>query len=336
MIICLVICPVIGNAKRVTSNFNLPGLINVIQGQVYDPYRVPISDIYVELRNELGSTISRVRTATGGRFTFSNVSSGHFEVTVLTTGTNYLEQTQSVDIVNIFRNASDSVYIDFYLQFDKRKTNIGEVSLTDAIFVQEVPDEARKLYKNGVKNLGGKDANKGIDEIEQALKIFPEYFDALNTLGREYVQRKEYKKAVSYLIKCIDINQRSFSSYYSLAYAAYQLNSIPEAILAAKAAIVLQPKSFNALLLYGSLLRLEGSYQKALETLLKAKEATKDKTAEGEVHWQLALVYNRLSRNKEAADELETYLKVMPDAPNKKEVQDLVAQLRSGATTTIK
>jgi Tetratricopeptide repeat len=326
--LCIVVYPLINYAKEANSITSSKAVLNSIQGQVFDPYRVPISDIYVELRNDLGSTISRVRTLTGGRFLFANISSGHFDVTVLTTGTNFLEQTQSVDIVNIFRGSSDSAYVDFYLQFDKRKTSIGTASVTDAIFVQEIPEEARKLYKSGVKKIGGKESKQGFDELEQAVKIFPEYFDALSTLGREYVQIKEFQKAVTYLIRAIDINQRSFSCYYSLAYSAYKLNFLPDAIKAARAATTLQPNSVNAQLLYGTLLRLDGSYTKALEVLLKAKTLSKDSPI-GDIHWQLALVYNKLNRNKEAADELDIYLKTSPDVANKKEIQDLIAKLRT-------
>jgi hypothetical protein len=40
------------------------------------------------------------------------------------------------------------------------------------------------------------------------------------------------------------------------------------------------------------------------------------------------LLYNKVGRNKEAADELELYLKAQPDARDKKDIQDLIAKLR--------
>ena len=168
--------------------------------------------------------------------------------------------------------------------------------------------------------------NPGFDEIKEALKIFPAYYDALNALGREYVARKEYQKSLEYLIRSIDINQRSFSSFYALAYACYQLNHRPEALEAARGATIIQPSSVNAQLLYGTLLRLDGSYEKAEKVLLEAKKLSKDTLPE--VHWQLALLYNRVGRNKEAADELELYLKAQPDARDRKDIQDLIAKLR--------
>jgi len=81
-------------------------------------------------------------------------------------------------------------------------------------------------------------------------------------------------------------------------------------------------------LLYGTVLRMSGSLDQALATLLKAEKLSKEAPI-AEIHWQLALLYNKLNRNKEAADELETYLKIDPNVPNKKQVQDLIQKLRA-------
>lgn len=326
---CLIISLATPTVKSTTKITNTPNLVNRIDGIVWDPYRQPVADVYVELQNELGSTLSRIRTDSTGRFSFFVGSQGNYIVKVLASGTNYLDASESVELITNSIGGittSDSVYLDIYLKFDKRKINSGLSGITEAIFVQEVPDEARKLYKNGVKNLSENNL-KGFDELEQALKIFPNYYDALNKIGREYVERKEYQKSLQYLIKSIDINQRSYSSFYALAYAAYKLNHLPEAIEAARAATIIQPTSVYAQLLYGTVLRIDGSYEKAEKVLVQAK--TLSKTVEvGEIHFQLALLYNKLDRNKEAADELEIYLKIQPDISNKKEIKALIAKLR--------
>jgi len=312
--------------KSFGGNLSSNTFINRIEGVVWDPYRRPVPDLYVELQNENYSALSRVRTDVAGRFWFNGVREGHYNIKVLTSGTNYLEQTVDVDIVNVVRGSSDEAYKDIYLRLDKSKISSGVTGITDAVFVQNVPDEARKLYKKGAKDLAG-NSEKGFAELEETLKIFPDYYDALNMLGREYVARKEYQKSLEYLIRSINVNQRSFSSFYALAYACYQLNHKPEALEAARGATMLQANSLNAQLLYGTLLRQDGSYEKAEKVLLQAKKLGKDAPVP-EVFWQLALLYNKLGRNKEAANELESYLKIQPEARDKKEIQDLIAKLR--------
>jgi tetratricopeptide (TPR) repeat protein len=318
-------------AKSFVEKSNSNSFVSRIEGTVWSPDRQPVSDIYVELQNELLSTISRVRTSSSGRFSFTGIALARYVVKVLPGSTNYLEYSENVDLVGYTdrstgRTTSDTVYLDIYLKLDNRKINTGGNEITEAIFVQEIPEQARKLYNNGIKDIIRKN-EKGFDEIEQALKIFPDYFDALNLLGREYTERKEYQKALPYLVRSIEINRRSFSSLYALAYACYQLNHRPEALQASAEATILQPNSVNAQLLYGTLLRLDGKYENAEKVLLKAKNLSKN-TPVAEIHWQLALLYNRLGRNKAAAEELETYLKIKPDAVNKKEIMELIAKLR--------
>lgn len=325
----VVVCFAAPSIESIKENHNSNRFINRIEGVVWNPYRLPVSDVYVELQNENYSTLGRVRTDSSGRFSFIVARQGNYNIKVLASGTNYLDAIEPVEIINMRAESSDSVYLDIYLKFDKRKVDSGVSGITEATFVQEVPDEARKLYKSGVKNLAN-NKNKGFDEIDQALKIFPDYYDALNTMGREYVQRKEYQKSLPYLIKAIDINRRSFSSFYALGYACYQLNHRREALEATRAATILQPNSVNAQLLYGTLLRIDGSYEKSEKTLLQAKNLDKNNVI-AEIYWQLALLYNKLGRNKESAEQLETYLKIQPNASNKEDIKNLIAKLRKEA-----
>lgn len=334
MLFGVIVCLASSTAKSIEGNYGSNSLVNRIEGTVWNPERQPVTNVYVELQNEFLSTLRRVQTSSSGRFSFIGMPAARYTIKVLPAATNYLEYAENVDLVtytdkNTGRSSSDTVYLDIYLTYDKRKINFGTSGITEAVFVQEVPEEARKLYNRGVKNIDSKDVNKGFAEIEAALKIFPDYYDALNMLGRSYTQRKEYQKALPFLIKSIDINQRSFSSFYALAYACYQLKHIPEAIEASRGATILQPNSLNAQLLYGTVLRIGGNHEKAMQALLQAKKLSKNSPI-SEVHWQLALLYNRTGKNKEAVDELEAYLKILPDAPNAKEVRQLIDKLRSG------
>lgn len=302
-----------------------PPVLNRIEGVVYDENHVPVPDAYVELLNELDSLLARDKTSSSGRFSFFGISSGHFRIKVLPLGKDLMEQSQDVDVVNIV-SSSDVVFVDFYLKPYKRPSSVVWETPPDAIFVQDIPQDARKLYESGVKDLA-KNKSQGLSEIEEAIKIFPDYFDALSRLGREYISRKDYTKGYGYLLKAIDINARSFSSYYSLSYAFYQLGEISAAIKAAQATITLNASSPDAHLLYGTLLRINGDYQESEKVLLKSIALAKKPNSE--VHWQLALLYNKTNRNKDAAAELETFLKISPNSPDKKKVEDLISKLKS-------
>src|SRR5438093_13065945 len=117
-------------------------LINRIEGQVYDPNHRPVENVYVELLNEVDSVIQRTKTNSSGRFTFSGVPPGRLTVRVLTFGTNFMEQTQEVVIVQT-RNSNDVDYVDISLRYDKRNRATEPDMPTGATFVQDFLTAAR-------------------------------------------------------------------------------------------------------------------------------------------------------------------------------------------------
>ena len=300
--------------------------VNSIEGQIFDENRVPLPDVNVELLNEVESLLSRTRTNSAGRFSFRGVSGGRFLVKVLPLARNLIGETKEVEVTPLRAGGSDRVYLDFYLRYDKRRSDMSPQRPAEAIFVQNIPQNAQKLYESGVDKLE-KNQDTGLADLAEAINLFPTYFAALSRLGKEYFLRQNYEKAYPYLLRAIDVNSRNFSNYYTLALAFYQLKEMPAAIMAAKASITLDASSVNAQLLYGMLLRINGNYQDAEKALLKAKSL--DNNTNSDIHWQLALLYQKLNRNEEAANELEAYLKIEKEAPNKKEIKDAIAKLRT-------
>lgn len=305
---------------------------NSINGRVYDAQtRAMLPDLYVELQDQLGLTLGRSRTDSAGRFFFGRLSSGEFNVKVITFGTNYQETIQSVRLISMptasGRLSSDVAYVDVYLKLDPRRVNSGSNGPAGIVFAQEVPDDARKLYKKGVGELDDK-KDEGLESLKKAVEIFPTFYDALDRLGSEYVLRKQYEEAAKYLVRAIDVNRRSYSSYYALGVASYNLKNLPAAIEALHAATVISPQSVNAQIFYGMVLRINGDYERAEKALLQAKSLAKSAPV-AEVHWQLGLLYEKTERYKQAADELELYLKAAPKAPNAEQVKKLIETLRA-------
>ncbi len=70
---------------------------NTISGHIFDSQRRPVTEVYVELQNELYSTIARSKSNGSGRYYFGNLSAGRFIVRVLPYGTNLEEQSQEVE-----------------------------------------------------------------------------------------------------------------------------------------------------------------------------------------------------------------------------------------------
>lgn len=303
-----------------------------ISGMVFDSEtRRPVSSVEVELLNDVYSTVARIRTEGSGRYYFSRLSGGNYKIRILPLGTNYVEQTQDVTLAPFViqgRETPDSAYVDFYLKINTEKVSIAELK-SGTVFAQEVPPQALELYKKAISQLNSKNG-EGLITLENAIKVFPDYYDALDLLGNQYVERKEFAKSLPFLIKSIDVNQRSFSSFYALGYACYNLNKREEATEAMRAAAILRPESVNALFWYGRLLRLAGDLKNAEQYLLKAKNLSKNSPI-ADVSWQLALLYQKIEKYKEAADELEIFVKLQPNSRDKENIRKVIANLRGKA-----
>jgi tetratricopeptide (TPR) repeat protein len=303
-----------------------------ITGLIFDAQsRSPVENLYVELGDQLGLSLAQTRADSAGRFTFSGLRGGNYQIKVLTFGTNYKEEVQDVRLVTLplgnGRYASDMAFVQFNLKLDPRKINIGSGGAATVVFVQEIPDDARKLYKKGVKQLEDK-KDEGLNSLKQAVDIFPTYYDALDRLGSEYVLRKQYEEAAPYLTRAIDVNRRSYSSFYALGVASYNLKNMTAAAEALRAATTINPQSINAQLFYGMVLRIEGDFKQAEKVLLQAKSLSEKTSPVAEIDWQLALLYEKMARYKEAADELERYLKIAPKGTDTEKIKKLIADLR--------
>jgi hypothetical protein len=307
---------------------------NSIGGHVFGVDRRPLRDIHVELLDDLSRTLTRTRTDSSGRYTFFGLSSGRFKVRVMPLGTDYEEQEQEVEIVTFTRTIGEPRVLgvsreqkDFYLR-PRRGTGLD--SALGAVFVQEVPGPAKKLYDAALEDLEHKRTKEAYASLKAALEIFPNYFDALERLGTEYVKAGHYDAAEVLLTLALKVNPRAFRSHHGLALAMYARQRYPEALTSVEKAIEIYAFAPESLLLSGALLRQARRYPEAEKRLLKANELGGGLVPD--VHWELALLYgNGLARYKEAAKELKLYLKARPDHKDTENIRKLIAEFEEKA-----
>jgi tetratricopeptide (TPR) repeat protein len=293
---------------------------NSISGYVSDIRRAPIPDLQVELLNDVDSVIQRTKTDSSGLFMFRRLLVGIFQVRIQTYGTSYIGQTQRVQLERT--RAFEEV--NFVLS---TKPTASTTATPGSIFVQEVPEQARKQYERGAALLQKTEQRKeGLEALKKAVELFPLYFDALELLGTEYVKQQEYEPAIPVLTKAIEVNRRAYQSLYALSVAQYHIKQLSQAVESMRHAINLNQRSVNANLWLGMLLRLTQKLDEAETYLKQASQLAASKSSDA--HWQLALLFNDLKRYSEAADELELFLKTQPDAKDTELIKKLIKRFR--------
>ena len=294
--------------------------VTSISGHVSDNRRNAIPDLQVELLDDIASVLARTKTDNSGLFFFRGLRNGVFQIRVQTYGTTFIGQTQRVQL----ERGRAVEQVDFVL-VSKESSSIA--AIPGVVFAQEVPDKARKQYERGIALIQKSEQRKeGMSALENAIEIFPLYFDALHVLGMEYVKQQDYARAIPVLTKAIEVNRQAYPSLYTLSIAQYNLKQVPEAIESMKRSIVLNQQSMAANLWLGMLLRQTNKFDEAETYLKQANHLAAAKSPD--VHWQLALLFNQVKRYKEAAEELELFLKVEPDAKDTELIKKLIKKFR--------
>ncbi len=306
---------------------------STIQGTVYNKQRNALHDIEVELLNDYYQTLNRARTDGSGRYQFNGLRDGRYTVRVYAFRYDLEDQEQPVEIITqTIRGGEGTGFFlaDFYLL--PKKGGLAEAEI-GVVFAQEIPPEAKKVYEKALKDLSDKRTNEGILSLNEAVKIFPNYYLALHRVGRELFIVKRYTEAVPFLLKAVEVNNKSATSFYYLGYSLHNLGKDynKAAIITLNQAYVLAPASTQVLFVLGKVERSSGKFQEAEKHLLQAKKLSK--VGVPEIHKELAQLYaDDLKKYKEAANELELYLKASKlDDASAKQTKKVISNLREKA-----
>jgi tetratricopeptide (TPR) repeat protein len=307
---------------------------NIISGNVYDRQGNPLNAVDVELLDEYYRLLQRARTDAVGRYTFGGLNNGNYTVRVLPFQYDMQDQSQYIELQAISARPGDpgSMYIsqDFYLQ--PKKGGLRDLELS-VVFAQEIPKEAKAAYEKAISDFSKKRDTEAFNELKDAIKIFPTYYLALYRFGTELFLRKQYTESYQVFMKAVEVNPRSATSFFYMGYSFYNLGKDynKAALTSLNQAVILAPASPQVLWLLGKAERRAGKFTEAEKHLLQAKKQATSKVPE--IHRELSQLYaNDLKKFKEAADELELYLKAsrLKDE-EEKEIKTLIGKLREKA-----
>ncbi len=299
-----------------------------IIGIIFDSSGRPLEKVRVELLDDVYTVLRTVRTSGTGQYAFNSLTSGYFHVRVKDEKGEYTEEIQRVELVSIqlsptSQGSRDIRQVDFYL---RPKSDRKPATGTGVVFAQNVPDGARKNYAKAISDFEKNKAAEGMAALKAALGIFPDYYLALVRLGEEQINQSQFAEAQDALARAIKVNPKGSEGFYWLGIAQVGLKQMPQAVESFRQALLQNPSSVNSVMWLGMALRRSGQLEEAEAQLKRAKKLASKPIPQA--HWELALLYNHQKRNKEAADELELFLKAQPDSRDAEAIKKLIKQLR--------
>jgi tetratricopeptide (TPR) repeat protein len=268
-----------------------------------------------------------------GRYNFRNLSQGVFIIKVHSDG-KYAGQSVRI-VLQALRNSGASHYeqVDFMLKelLEKRSaTATGSVRTT---FVQEVPEAARRAYERGVRTLDTqREQAEGIASLQEALTIFPKYYNALERLGIEYVRLERYEEARQLLTLAVGVNRSGAPSFYGLGVAQFHTGRMDETVNSPSAPPRYWPLSRQISLSSSSLLDLPSGDSTGTVT----PSHTLEEGSRG-LGWHSPRMFIctwlsitvRVIEKQEAAAELELFLKLVPNAQDAEKIRGLIKKLKA-------
>ncbi|MDQ2922390.1 MAG: DUF2012 domain-containing protein [Acidobacteriota bacterium] len=299
-----------------------------ITGTVRDDTGHAVSSIRVSLEDENSQPVGTVFVDSSGRFQFRSLRPGNYVLRVETVGTPFEPQAISVPLQSMTRRdinlstTEEPTLVDVTL---KRKKS-SSATATGVLFAQVVPPPAREAYNRGASDIR-KDPDSAIAALKKAIEIFPDYFDALELLGREYVRRGQFETAMPILLHAVEINNKAYASMYGLGFAFLRLNHFAESVQWLEKAAAGDPGNpivyLNLGLAYGNNGALSDS-EGALKKAYKLGGATF-----ADAHLYLAGIYNKQERFGEAWRELELYLKEAKGIKDKTQINTMISNLKA-------
>lgn len=350
---------------------------NSIEGTVTDREGRPLINTRVFLQDDSYSQLAMAYTDGSGRFRFTRLASGNYNVQVDPLGTDYERQSQRVEAVPFspVAGAGEIFRVNFQLKLKKMAGTAAAANnnAADTIFYQNVPDAAKQEFARGRKNVEKGDFDAGAASLKSALGIFPDYYEAMELLGTEYVKRHEYQSALPLLERAVVINENGWRGFYSLGIALTESNRATQAVTALRRAVELNPRSPNpymrlgmalavadatraeaiqtfkkvvamenrnipeAYLYLGRLYDMSGQLAPAIENMKSyASYAPKTDQQLPQALLYLAEMYSRNHQFNEAAEAVEASLRAAPNTSQREKLAKLAEQLRQKAAETRK
>lgn len=303
---------------------------NSIQGRIFLPGGRKLDvRAKVRLRSTVGDDQFQLSDDSGA-FTFRRIRGGTYTVSV-DAGNDYDITSETVDIIEPSRRQHDSgiIYTVTVMLQPRHNALPGKTGVVDAS-TAGAPEEARELYKRALESAQSGDRKKAVEELKQAVKIYPSFMTAFNELGVQYMNLKEWDKAAESLRAAIKIGPEALHPRLNYGIVLLQLKDYKSATAELQIAVQKDSSSAVAHFQFGRALVNVGNYDAAEKALRQSISLGGEAFAEA--HRYLGAVYIEKGDSSRAADELDTYLKLEPKAKDADRIRGIVKDLRRQAS----
>ena len=230
-------------------------LIPVLRGEIKNLALGEERGLWVELENtERRQVVERMPVQVDGSFEFRGLTSGTYSARIVT----QLGGERLVEQLVTLHNSAGPLELRMPKRPDVQRPGTGIVSVRQL----QVPKKAAQAFLKAQKFSASGDAAKAMEQLQEAVKLYPDFADAHGNLGVQYIRTGNYHEALAQFRLAVALRPDSAVLRTNLAYtlAALQLAGDAEAEL--QRALALDPKYGKAHYLLGHLLLVRPNTQR--------------------------------------------------------------------------
>jgi Tfp pilus assembly protein PilF len=295
--------------------------------------------IIVRLLSAKNEAVTVSVTNYEGEFLFSDLAETRYTIVLTAPGQQVV--TEKVDLTG--RNSAARK-----VELTLSPESAPQLSPSRLAFTQNVPKAARDVFERAMKL--GKAGRKQVANtmLQEAIRIFPDYFDAHFALSSEFIKAGRMAEAIAELEQSSRINPKDDRVYQTFGVILMRQGRFDVAAALFAEATRLNPTEplhplmrATALMDYASALNnteaaqtsaapeRDSALSEAERNLIIANEKSNKQLAV--VHMQLARLYQKRGERGRAAFELDQYLLTNPSAKDADEIRDIIRKLRTPA-----
>jgi Tfp pilus assembly protein PilF len=307
-----------------------------IQGRIIFPSGRRGGDVRLKVRLESGvSGDLSVYTDSNGAFGFRSLEAGSYTV-VIEGGEDFETTRESIYIepdiqsrvrgVNTLRT-SRPYTVQVYLRPKSRDGN-GEAraGVVNAALAS-VPKPALTLYNKAIESARDGHDGKAVEQLKAALVIHPNFALALTNLGVIYMKMKQPDNALDPLRSALKLEPDDYVALLTYGTALFDKQQFSEAEEQFRKALQKNNASPSAHFYVGLIMLKKQDLDGGEKAFKSAVEFGGDEIAVA--HKYLGGIYWAKRDYKQAADELETYLRLTPNAEDAARMRATIKEFRA-------
>jgi tetratricopeptide (TPR) repeat protein len=302
--------------------------VHTIKGRVYFPTEIQQGSRRVKVTLKTADMVDLATlTDEDGSFAFFRLRSGNYIVTV--------------EGGDEFEDAIETAYLDRHTNMQPANPGYGASNYATPMLIQlaihlkpkgnaaalaRFPPKAVELYRRGVEAAAKRDAAKAVEHLTAAVSLHPEFPQALNELGAQYMKLGQPEKAAESWRASLKVAPDDLGARLNYGVALLNQKKFDEAEAQLREVLKKNATLPTAHMYLGVALM-------GLKKLDAAEGELKLAVAPGSAevasaHRYLGGIYWGRRDYKRAADELELYLKLAPKAADAERTRAAIKELR--------